>query len=104
MSLQSIFARVGSATRSWLRAVVRRKRLESEMDAELAVHLENLTADLKRAGHSAAEAARRARIALGPALVHKEEMRAALGLRWWDALCADVRYGARCWPRTRSPR
>ena len=95
MSLQSIFARVGSATRSWLRAVVRRKRLESEMDAELAVHLENLTADLKRAGHSAAEAARRARIALGPALVHKEEMRAALGLRWWDALCADVRYGAR---------
>jgi len=65
------------------------------MDAELAAHLENLTADLVRAGHSPAEAARQAHIAFGPALVHKEEMRAALGLRWWDALGADVRYGAR---------
>jgi len=95
MSLQSIFARMGSSLRSWLRAVLQRRRLETEMDAELADHLENLTADLRHAGHSSAEATRRARIALGPALVHKEEMRASLGLRWWDALRADVGYGAR---------
>jgi predicted permease len=95
MTLRSLFARIGSQVRSLLRAVVRRSRLESEMEIELAQHLENLTADLIRAGQAPAEAARRARIALGPALVHKEEMRASLGLRWWDALGADVRYGAR---------
>jgi hypothetical protein len=41
------------------------QRLEAEMEAELACHLEALTADLIRAGHSPQEAARRARIALG---------------------------------------
>ncbi len=81
--------------RSSLRAIVHRRRLESDMEAELANHLEDLTADLIRAGHSPAEAARRARIALGPALVHKEGMRASLGLRWWDELGADLRYGIR---------
>jgi predicted permease len=95
MTIRSLFGRVGSQTGSWLRAVVRRKRLEIEMEVELAQHLDSLTADLIRAGQSPAEAARRARIALGSALVHKEEMRASLGLRWWDALGADVRYGAR---------
>ncbi len=81
--------------RSWLRAMWRRNNLESEMEAELAGHIELLTADLMRAGHSRAEAARRARIALGPALVHKEGMRASLGLRWFDELSADIRYGLR---------
>ena len=65
------------------------------MEAELACHLENLTADLVRAGHSPAEAARRARVALGPMLVHKEEMRASLGLRRWDELGADLKFGLR---------
>lgn len=65
------------------------------METELADHLRRLTADLIRAGHSPADAARRARIALGPALTHKEEMRASLGLRWTDALGADLRYAAR---------
>ena len=71
------------------------RRLESDMEAELQLHLEQLTDDLIRAGHSPAEAARRARIVLGPALVHKEGMRASLGLRWFDELCADIRYGIR---------
>jgi predicted permease len=90
-SIILIFARL----RSWLRAVAGRARLEHEMDAELGDHLSRLTADLVRAGHSPADAARRARIALGPALAHKEEMRGSLGLRWWDALGADLRYAAR---------
>ncbi len=89
--VESIFSRLGT----WLRSVVRRGHLESEMEAELAHHLEVLTDDLVRAGHTPAEAARRARIALGAAAVHKEEMRASLGLRWWDEIWADLRYGAR---------
>jgi predicted permease len=65
------------------------------MEAELACHLENLTADLIRAGYAPEEAARRARIALGAVTVTKEGMRASLGLRWWDELGADLRYGVR---------
>src|ERR1035437_6464815 len=95
MSLRSFFARVVAQPQSWLRAVVRRNRLEAEMEAELAHHLENLTADLIRAGHAPAEAARRARIALGAVTVTKEGMRASLGLRWWDEFWADLRYGLR---------
>src|ERR1700722_839988 len=95
MNLRLVFARMVNQLRSWTRAVAGRDRLEEEMEAELACHLENLTADLVRAGHSPAEAARRARVALGPMLVHKEEMRASLGLRWWDELLADMKYGLR---------
>src|ERR1700679_803398 len=95
MRLRSFFAGFVARPRSWVRAVVRRDRLESEMEAELAHHLDRLTADLVRAGYAPEEAARRARIALGVAMVHKEEMRAALGLRWGDELGADLRYGLR---------
>jgi predicted permease len=75
--------------------MVRRNRLEAEMEVELAFHLEQLTADLIRAGHSPAEAARRARVELGAVIVHKEAMRASLGLSWWDEFRADLRYGVR---------
>ncbi len=87
----SILARVTS----WFRAVVRRGQLETEMEAELAHHLESLTADMIRDGQSPAEASRNARIALGAVLTAKEGMRASLGLRWWDEISADLRYGAR---------
>jgi predicted permease len=95
MSLRTFVAQIFAQPKSWLRAVVRRNRLESEMQAELACHLEALTADLMRAGHSPDEAARRARIALGAMTVNKEGMRASLGLRWWDEFWADLRYAAR---------
>jgi predicted permease len=65
------------------------------MQSELAHHLECMTADLVRAGLPPAEAARRARIALGSPLQQKEEMRASLGLRWWDELRSDAHYGLR---------
>ena len=90
-SFEGLFARPAS----WVRAVLRRDQLEAEMEAELASHVDALTADLMRDGYSREEAARRARVAVGAALVHKEGMRASLGLRWWDELRADVRYGLR---------
>src|SRR5271165_6741940 len=95
MGLRSFLRRVVAQPRSWVRAVVQRDRLEAEMEAELGCHLEALTADLVRAGHSPAEASRRARVALGAATVAKEGMRASLGLRWWDEFGADLRYGVR---------
>jgi predicted permease len=95
MRLLSFFARIVAESRSWFQAVVRRKGLEAEMDAELVHHLETLTADLVRTGHSPEDAVRRARIAMGGPMKHKENMRASLGLRWWDEVWADLRYGAR---------
>ncbi len=95
MKLLESFHRKSTEFRSWLRAMSHRGGLESDMEAELQLHLEQLINDLVRAGHSPAEAARQARIALGPSLVHREGMRASLGLRWIDELRADIRYGIR---------
>ena len=95
MSFRGFLIRAFSQPRSWFRAITQRSRLEKEMEAEFAYHLESLTADLIRAGQSPAEAGRNARIALGSVPVHKEEMRSSLGLRWSDELWADIRYGVR---------
>ncbi len=95
MKLGEALIRKSAELRSWLRSVFNRSRLEAEMEAELAAHVELLTADLIRSGHSPADASRQARIALGPSLVHREGMRASLGLRWFDELCADLRYCVR---------
>ncbi len=95
MSLDSFLAGSSSRVRSWLRSIIHRRALESDMEAELANHLESLTTDLICKGHTPAEAARKARMALGPTLVHKEGMRASLGLRWLDEFWVDLRYGIR---------
>jgi predicted permease len=95
MSLRSMIARILTEPRSWFRAVIRRDLLEAEMEAELINHLENLTLDMVRAGYSPHEARRRARIALGSTVVHKDAMRSSLGLRFYDNLAADLRYAAR---------
>lgn len=91
----SFFTRLPAQLKSWLRAITHRRGLEYQMDSELSTHVEMLAADLMRAGYSREEARRRARIALGPIVVHKEEMRASRGLRLWDASGADLRYAAR---------
>lgn len=95
MSVRRLIGRMVTQVRSWFRAVSKRDRLEAEMDAELRDHVARLTDDLIRAGHSPSEAARRARVALGTTLTHKEGMRASLGLRWWDTTLADLRYAFR---------
>jgi predicted permease len=95
MGFGSGWRRGMARVRSWVSAVSERERLEMEMEAELASHQERRAADLIAGGMAAAEAARRARVELGTALTHKEGMRASLGLRWWDELRADVRFGLR---------
>ena len=95
MSPKLLITRFLSQLRSWPGGVLHRRRLEQRMDSELACHLELLTHDLIQSGLSPEQAARHARIALGPMLKHKEEMRASLGLRWWDQVWADTRYALR---------
>jgi predicted permease len=78
-----------------LRALFRRKTLESELDQELRAHLENEIARYVATGHSPQEAARRARLALGGFEQTKEHCRDVRGIRFLETLIYDVRYGVR---------
>ncbi len=69
----------------------RRKRFESDMDAEIAFHIEAYVDDLVRSGVDRREAARRARIEFGGTEATKDECRQAWGLQWMDELRADLR-------------
>jgi predicted permease len=95
MNLLSWLQQKWAEMQSWTRATTNRGKLELEMEAEFEHHLGARTTDLIRSGKSPAEAARLARIELGPALMHKEGMRDSLGLRWVDELGSDLKYAMR---------
>ena len=78
-----------------LRSLRRRPHLESELDAELNMHLELETEKNRRAGMSAEEASRRARISLGGLDQTKERVRDAWGASALEGFGQDVRYGLR---------
>ena len=84
-----------SRFRSWLRAVVRRSRVESEMDEELRFHIEAFAEDLVRGGVPREEAIRRARVEFGGIERAKEECREARGVNFIASLVQDLRYGLR---------
>src|SRR5437660_5728410 len=84
-----------SRLRSWLRAILRRSRVESEMDAELRFHIEAFAEDLVRSGVPREEALRRARIEFGGIELAKEECRAARGVNFIESLIQDLRFGVR---------
>src|SRR5882724_5605714 len=84
-----------SRVRSWLRAILRRSSMESEMDAELHFHIEAFAEDLVRSGVPHQEAMRRARMTFGGIECAKEECRDARGVSFLDALRQDARYGLR---------
>ncbi len=72
-----------------------RKRIESEMDAELRFHIDSFSNDLVKQGVPPEEAVRRARMEFGPIEAKKEECRESLGLRLWDEFFNDARYALR---------
>ena len=84
------------------RAMLWRSRVEREMEAELAAHLEAEVRDLISAGMSPAEARRLAAHTLGPAELIREECRDARGTAWWERLKQDLRFGARLFLRNRT--
>ena len=81
--------------RCWWRAIAHRGRVAGEAEAELRSHEEVYAADLVRQGAAPEEAARRARLELGPPEAHGERYRSAVGLRAFDELGGDVRFGLR---------
>ena len=80
---------------SWMRALLRRSRMEREMVAELHFHIEAFAEDLMRSGASREEALRRARIEFGGVERAKEECREARGVNLLDSLVQDLRFGVR---------
>src|SRR2546429_4523250 len=84
-----------SRLRSWLRAALRRSRMERDMDAELRLHIEAFAEDLVHSGVPREEAWRRARIEFGGLERAKEECRDALALRLVDHVARDLRFGLR---------
>jgi hypothetical protein len=78
-----------------LRALVRRRAVEKELDEELRAHLEHETKKHVEAGMSRSEAVRRARLALGGLEQVKEQCRDVRGTRWIDEFAKDLRYAFR---------
>jgi hypothetical protein len=75
--------------------LLRRRRLEAQLDAELRDHLERQVADYVRDGLSEAEARRPAQLALGGLEQVKEACRDARGTQLLEDLGQDLRYGLR---------
>jgi putative ABC transport system permease protein len=84
-----------SRIRSFLSALLRRRRAESEMEQEWQAHLDAHADALVASGLSRGEAERRARSAFGDPLRWKEQARDVRGVGWIDSLGADARYGLR---------
>src|SRR5262245_45890500 len=79
----------------WLERLLRRDRLERQLDAELRDHIERLVADYVAEGASEAEARRQAALEFGGLDQVKELCRDARGTRWFHDLLQDIRYGYR---------
>ena len=77
------------------RNLLRRDRVEHELDAELASYVDLLTDEKMRAGMSEAAARRAALLAVGGVEQVKEHVRAA----WAGAMARDVRHSLRVFAR-----
>jgi putative ABC transport system permease protein len=76
-------------------SLFRRRRLDGDLDAELAAHLELAAEEHRRQGVPAEEARRQAMLRLGGIEQSKEEHRDARGLPSLDSVLQDLRYAAR---------
>lgn len=80
---------------NWWQRLLRREKLEEQLDKEMRFHLEQHASDLIAAGAEPREARRRARMALGGPEQVKEECRDARGTRWLEDFWLDLRYALR---------
>ena len=86
--------------RARLRAVVLRRRLEREMQEEMAEHLRRSTERLAARGLPPHEARRQAVREFGNVAWLQEQARDARGARWLEALAADARFALRHFARS----
>ena len=81
--------------RCWWKGIAHRARVKREVEEELQFHIEAYAKDLTERGIPPADAKRKARIELGQTAVQGEKYREAVGLRAWDEIWSDLRYGLR---------
>lgn len=86
--------------RLWLRTVLFRRRLEREMQEEMAVHLVRSTERLIASGMTPEDARMAARREFGHLESLHEEARDARGARGLESIVADVRFGLRHFGRS----
>jgi predicted permease len=82
-----------------IRALVAPRRVERELDEELAFHIERETAKHMAAGLSAADARARARVRFGPVPLAADQCRDARGTGFVDDISRDVLYALRTFRR-----
>ncbi len=80
---------------SWMRALVFRARIESEMEKEMRIHLEMEAEANVRAGMTPDDARRKALLAFSGVDRAREEYRDALGTRLVDETWRDIKYSVR---------
>ena len=78
-----------------VQSLLRRRRMEDEMDAEMRLHIEAVIDDRVHSGMSRAEAERFAHVEFGSIEAAKEQCREARGVRVFDELAQDLRYSGR---------
>src|SRR5688572_25283105 len=84
-----------SKLKTRLRALLRKSKMERELDEELRYHIEQQTEQNIRLGIDPEEAHHKARKAFGGVEQAKERSRDARGMRWIEDLWQDLRYSAR---------
>ena len=84
-----------------MRSFFKSQQRDSELDAEVAEHLELAVEENMRHGMSAEEARRQALIRFGGVPQAKEQQREARGLPWLDVLLQDLRFTFRTLGRDR---
>ncbi|HEY6308172.1 MAG TPA: ABC transporter permease [Candidatus Angelobacter sp.] len=75
--------------------LLRRSRVEAEMEEELRLHIQHRADDLERSGLLRAEAERAARIEFGGYERYKEESRESLGVHFFETMVQDARFSLR---------
>src|SRR3954469_17441507 len=80
---------------SWLQRLLRRDRLERELNDEVSYHIERQTQDLVNRGVDPKEAARQVALAFGGAAQVKDATREMRGTAWIEDFFRDIRHGFR---------
>ena len=95
---------MGAMREAWNRVLsfFHKPERDSEMEAELASHVELAVEENMRQGMPEAEARRKALVRFGGVQQARERQREARGLPWLDVLMQDVRYTLRTLGRDRS--
>jgi putative ABC transport system permease protein len=87
---------------NWWQRLLKRNRLERELDAELRYHFDRQVADYVRSGMPAEEGRRRARAQFGGLDQIKEGCRDARGTRWVEDTAQDLRFAVRLLAKDRA--